>query len=327
MNIIFLLAVIFFIFVLLIIEAGLYAYRKFRYPFRKQIRERLFAYGEEEEEEGMITDLQRKKPPLSGVPILNTLLQQLPSRIIEKLRLFLNQADTRLPLGFYLLLTLLLILEGFLVVINLTGVVGLSLFIGIILGILPYLYLSLKRKRWQQKFESQLADGLDFIARAMRAGNAFTTGMKLAADELGGPLGAEFRETINEINFGVRISDALRNLVKRVDCPDLKFFVVATNIQSEAGGNLAEIIENISRIIRERAKLEGKVKILTAEARVSAFILSVLPFVVMGILSVINPDYLKILFSDPTGKKIITIAMVMVLTGILVIYRMVKVKV
>jgi Flp pilus assembly protein TadB len=178
-----------------------------------------------------------------------------------------------------------------------------------------------------EKFEKQIPDGLDLIGRALRAGHAFTGGMKLAADELGDPFGAEFQETIDEINFGVNVSDALGNLVKRVDCPDLKFFVIAANIQRETGGNLAEIMENISRVIRERFKLLGKIRILSAEARLSAVIMSILPFAVMIALSFFNPDYLHTLFSDPVGKIVAVVAGTMMVIGIFIINRMAKIKV
>ena len=178
-----------------------------------------------------------------------------------------------------------------------------------------------------QKFERQIPEGLELIARALRAGHAFTSGMKLAADELGDPFGIEFQETIDEINFGVSVSDALRNLVKRIDCPDLKFFVIAANIQRETGGNLAEIIENIARIIRDRSKLYAKIRVLTAEGRISAIILSILPFAVMGALFFLNPDYMKILFSDPVGRKMATVAAIMMVTGIFIIQKLAKIKV
>ena len=315
--------IIFFIVALLIIETLLYAYRAIRYPHRARIRERFKAFQEEEGARA-VTDLLRKRV-LSEVPFLNAFLQRSP--IIAGLDLLLKQANAKLPLGFFILLTPTLGLTAYAITSRITNVFFFSVLIGILFSLAPYAYLRMKKKKRMEKFEKQIPDGLDLIGRALRAGHAFTGGMKLAADELGDPFGAEFQETIDEINFGVSVSDALRNLVKRVDCPDLKFFVIAANIQRETGGNLAEIIENISRIVRERFKLLGKIRILSAEARVSAVIMSVLPFVVMIALLFVNPDYLHILFADQVGKTVAAVAAVMLVIGIFIIQKMSKIKV
>lgn len=316
-------AIIFFIVTLLLIETGLYAYRAIRYPQRERIREKLRLMHDDEEAE-TTPDFLRKKV-LSEVPFLNAFLQRSP--LAAGLALLVKQANAKLPLGFFVLLTPVLGLTAYVITSHVIKVFFFSVLVGILFGILPYLYLQMKKKRRMQKFETQIPDGLELIARALRAGHAFTSGMKLAADELGDPFGAEFQETIDEINFGVSVADALRNLVKRVDCPDLKFFVIAANIQRETGGNLAEIIENIARVIRERFKLYGKIKILSAETRLSAVIMSILPFVVVIILSITNPDYLTVLFSAPGGKTIVAVAGVMMAIGIFIINKMAKIKV
>ena len=315
--------IIIFIAALLIIEATLYAYRAIRYPHRDRIRERFKSFQEEDEARAA-PDLLRKRV-FSEVPFLNAFLQRL--KITDRLDLLIKQANAKLPLGFFILLTPVLGLTAYLISSRVANIFFFSALVGILFGLAPYAYLRIKKKKRMEKFERQIPDGLDLIGRALRAGHAFTGGMKLAADELGDPFGAEFQETIDEINFGVSVSDALRNLVKRVDCPDLKFFVIAANIQRETGGNLAEIIENISRIVRERFKLLGKIRILSAEARISAVIMSILPFVVMIALSFINPDYLKVLFSDPVGKKVVAVAGVMMVIGIFIIHKMAKIKV
>ena len=315
--------IIFFIGALLIIETGLYAYRAIRYPQRNRIREKLRSLQDEEGAEA-VPDLLRKRV-LSEVPFLNTILKD--AAIAARFDLLLKQANSKLPLGFFVLLTPVLALTAYFISSHVTNVFFFSVLVGIFFGMLPYLYPRVKKRKRMQKFERQIPEGLELIARALRAGHAFTSGMKLAADELGDPFGIEFRETIDEINFGVSIFDALRNLVKRVDCPDLKFFVIAANIQRETGGNLAEIIENIARIIRERFKLYSKIRVLSAEGRISAIILSILPFAVMGALFFLNPDYMKILFSDPVGRKMATVAAIMMVTGIFIIQKLSKIKV
>ena len=151
--------------------------------------------------------------------------------------------------------------------------------------------------------------------------------MKLASEEFRDPLGPEFEETLDEINFGVSVPEALKNLAHRVDCPDLRFFVVSVILQRETGGNLAEIIEGLAQLIRERFKFRGKVRVLTAEGRLSAVVLVVIPFLLFLAISFLNPSFLTPLVSDPLGRAIIFIAIFMMIVGVFVIRRIIKVEV
>ncbi|MBW1745720.1 MAG: type II secretion system F family protein [Deltaproteobacteria bacterium] len=143
-----------------------------------------------------------------------------------------------------------------------------------------------------EKFQRQLPEGLELIARSLKAGHAFPSSMKMAADEFDDPLGPEFEETINEINFGVNVPDALKNLAERVNCDDLKFFVISVILQRETGGNLAEIIEGLAYIIRERFKLYGKIRTLAAEGKgkiilgISAFMMALGIFVMKKLVNI-----------------------------------------
>jgi tight adherence protein B len=226
-----------------------------------------------------------------------------------------------------MLLSLVLALSGFLgshyVIRNHIT----SIIIAAILGVIPLLHLFLKKKKRMEKFERQLPEGLELIARALRAGHAFTTGMKLAADEFDDPLGPEFDETLEEINLGVSVHDALKSLTYRIDCPDLKYFVVSVILQRETGGNLAEIMESIARIIRERFKLHGKIRILAAEGKLSAAVLLGLPFVVVIALKFINPEYIETLFSEDIGIIMVAISSFMMFIGILVMRKIIRIKV
>jgi tight adherence protein B len=177
------------------------------------------------------------------------------------------------------------------------------------------------------KFQSQLPEALDMIARSMRAGHAFTTGMRLAADEFDDPLGPEFHYTLDEVNFGVSVPDALTNLVDRVDCPDLGFFVVSVILQRETGGNLAEIMEKIAHLIRERFKLLDRIQTLSAEGKLSAVILSLIPIFVAGILYFMNREYISVLITDPIGKKMVVVVIILTLLGYYVMRRIIKIKV
>ena len=177
------------------------------------------------------------------------------------------------------------------------------------------------------KFEKQLPEALDLIARALKAGHAFSSGMKLSADEFPDPLGTYFEETLDEINFGISVADALKNLTTRVDCPDLRFFVVSVILQRETGGNLAEIIEGLAHLIRERFKFRGKVKTLSAEGRLSGKILVAVPLLLFVVLYIINPDYAGTLIVDSVGRLMMIIAFFMTVFAWLVIRRIVSIDV
>ncbi|MCG2688042.1 type II secretion system F family protein [Candidatus Parcubacteria bacterium] len=178
-----------------------------------------------------------------------------------------------------------------------------------------------------KKFEAQLPDAIDLIARSLKAGHAFSTGLKMIADEFDDPIGPEFSMVIDEINFGTGFSDAMKNLSSRVDCPDMKFFIIAVILQRETGGKLAEIIENISYIIRERFKLKNKVRAISAEGRISMMILVLLPFALLSALYLINPEYIMTLFVEPTGKIMVTIAGFMMMLGVIIMKKMINIKV
>ena len=202
-----------------------------------------------------------------------------------------------------------------------------ALMAGSMLGTAPFWVLRIKKKRRIATFQKQLPEALDLIARALKAGHAFTSGIKLAAEEFKDPLGSEFQATLDEINFGSSVSDAFKNMSNRIDCPELRFFVVSVILQRETGGNLAEIIESLSRLIRDRFKFEGKIRVLSAEGRLSAAILVVLPLVIALVINMISPNYLEPLFTDPSGKMAAVAALAGVAVGIVFIKQMIKIRV
>ena len=199
--------------------------------------------------------------------------------------------------------------------------------VAVLLGVTPLLYLRRKKKKRMRKLQSQLPDVLDMIARALRAGHAFTTGMRLAADEFDDPFGTELAETLDEINFGVSVSDALTNLATRLDSPDIRYFVISVLIQRTTGGNLAEILENIARLIRERIKFQGKVRVLSAEGKLSAVILIALPFVIVLALSFLSRNYIYVLWAEPAGRIMAGVAVIMMILGALVMKKIVTIDV
>jgi tight adherence protein B len=191
----------------------------------------------------------------------------------------------------------------------------------------PFYYLLLKKKIRIEKFQKQFPEGLELIARALRAGHAITSGMALAAEEFEDPLGREFATVIDEINFGNSITDALKNFAERIGCLEVKYFVVSLIIQRESGGNLAEIIENIATVIRERFKLQGKIRALSGEGKLSAMILIALPLLVITAFKFMNPGYIDVLFSHPLGRLMMVVAGIMMAAGVLVMKRIINIKV
>ncbi len=315
--------IVLFVTSVFIIELFVYAYKTLRNPHRKIIQRRLKTlssseYGNDSH------DITRKRV-LSRVPLLNTILLHTPG--VRPLERLLQQANVQSPLGVFILLAAVLALTGYLAGSLLTINRVIPLIIAAFLAGIPFLYVIRKKKKRMEKFQKQLPEGLELIARSLRAGHAFTSGMKLAADEFDDPLGPEFTETLDQINFGVSVSDALKNLAGRVDCPDLRYFVVAVILQRETGGNLAEIIESIGYIIRERFKLKGKIRILAAEGKLSAIILVAIPFFVIIVLRFTSPEYINALLFEPAGRIMGAVALVMMVMGIFVMKKMINIKV
>jgi tight adherence protein B len=196
------------------------------------------------------------------------------------------------------------------------------------LGLLiPYKILARKKKRRFQKFEKQLPDALDLLARGLRAGHAFPTGLQQVAKEMADPLGTEFSKTFREFNHGLDLNTSLLNLCQRINLRDLSFFTTAVLIQRETGGNLTEILEKISILIRERFKLRNQVKALTAEGRLSGLILLLLPPVLVVILMGVNPEYESQLFRHPTGQVMCGVALGFQILGMWAIHKIVNIKV
>ncbi|NGZ86505.1 type II secretion system F family protein [Duganella aceris] len=192
---------------------------------------------------------------------------------------------------------------------------------------LPLLEAMRARRKRILRIELLLPDALDMMSRAMRAGHAFPTALKMVGDEIPDPLGVEFRTVFDEVNFGVSMPDALMNLAVRVPSTDLRYFVIAVLIQRETGGNLTDLLTSISAIIRDRLKLLGQVKIMSAEGRMSAWVLGGLPFVVGGFTMMTSPGSLDILFNDPTGQKLLIGSFSLMVVGMFAIRRITHIQV
>jgi len=318
-----LIAMTIFILTVALIEGAYYALRNIRSGEKREVLRRLRGYPTKEYEREII-DIMRKSM-LSEVPWFNRML--LSIRWTDKLSRMIEQSGTESTLGVFILLSIVFASGGFVIGLWVASNALLSLIIAFFLGTFPFLYVYLKKKRRMEKFQRQLPDALDLIARALKAGHAFTGGLKMVGDELGEPVGTEFEKTLHEINFGSGIPEALKGLTQRVDCPDLRFFIISVIIQRETGGNLAEILAKIAYLIRERFKLQNRVQVLSAEGKLSAIILIAIPFVIALALSVLNPVYIKTLFVDPVGKVLVAFALLMMVIGIVVMKRMIQIRV
>ncbi|AVR94559.1 type II secretion system F family protein [Pseudoduganella armeniaca] len=266
-----------------------------------------------------------KERRLSANPDIDLLLRRVPgTRTLDRMLL---QAGAG-----YMLARLLGICVGMFMLGLLLGawvhLPGLMLLLaGAAVGALPLLHLTRAKTARLAKFERQLPEALDMMSRAMRAGHAFPTALKLVGDEMDAPLGEEFKAAFDEVNFGVAMGDALNNLAQRVPSMDLQYFVVAVLIQRETGGNLTELLASISAIVRDRHKLLGQVRVLSAEGRMSAWVLCLLPFGAGGVMYLANPETMGVLFTDPGGRKLLGGAATMMVLGVLAIRKLVRLRV
>jgi tight adherence protein B len=194
-------------------------------------------------------------------------------------------------------------------------------------GFAPFGVLLVKRSRRLQAFEKAFPEAIDLLGRAVRAGHAFTTGLEMIAQEMPEPLAGEFRITYEEQNFGLPLRDALLNLTERVPLVDVRFFVTALLIQKETGGNLAEILDKLAAVVRDRFRIKGEVRTKTAQGRLTAAILIALPPAMLLLLRTINPEYIRLLFEDPWGPYMLGAAALLQIIGAVVLWRIVQIEV
>ncbi|AOJ05870.1 MULTISPECIES: type II secretion system F family protein [Burkholderia] len=192
---------------------------------------------------------------------------------------------------------------------------------------LPTLFVQRCRTRRMRRLERQLPEACDMIARALRAGHSFSSAISMVGGEFAEPMGGEFRITFDEINYGVPLPEALLNLATRVPVPDLRYFVIAVLIQRETGGNLAELLDGIALLIRERFKLFDKVRVLSAEGKLSAWILTLLPFGTAALLAIMNPDFIAVLWQDPAGVLLVGATIASMAFGIVWMRYIIRIRV
>ena len=196
-----------------------------------------------------------------------------------------------------------------------------------LLAALPWAYVAAQRAHRLRRLEQQLPEALDLITRAVRAGHSLPLGIQMLADEMPEPIAAEFRLVHEQVSFGVSLQQALAGLCERVPLTDYRYVAVAILIQRQSGGNLAEVLGNLSKLIRERLKLLARVRVLSAEGRMSAWTLALLPFLLGDLLYFVNPDFMRPLWVDPIGVSMLRALLCMMLLGIVVLSRITRIRV
>ncbi len=322
--------VLIFIVILILIEIGYFALRTMRSSEKRGIRNRLKELAVAKESYGKINIL--RKDSLSDISWLSSLLKRFASA--GEMALLVEQAGAQRTPGFYLLTSLTLGVGGILAGAKIHAAyfpLIPSFFVmvplAVVLAVVPFLYLRYKRTKRFNKFEEQLPEALELIARSLKAGHAFSSGLRLVAEEMEEPVGFEFAKTLNEINFGVTSQEALMGLANRIPIDDLKFFVISVALQRETGGNLAEILESLSSLIRERFKLNGHVRVLSSQARLSAWILAIIPFLTAVMIYFINPRFFDAFYENPAGKYVLAIGITWMTIGIFVMKRLIEIRV
>lgn len=262
---------------------------------------------------------------MSEIPGLSRVLMRM--QLATRLRRMLDQADLHITVSRLLMLSLM---AGMLaaVAVSMVSISQLLMVVaGLVAAALPFLRIAYKRKKRLNAFLGQLPDALELMSRALQAGHAFAESLHMISTEMPEPVATEFRKTYEEQNLGLSLKLALENLSERVPLLDLRLCVTAIMIQRETGGNLAEILEKVAHTIRERFRILEDLNTLTTSSRMSSWILCGLPVFVAVVVSVMNPDYMSVLWRDPRGHNLLWAAGFMQITGMLIIRKILKIKI
>lgn len=290
---------------------------------RKALRERLSAI--QDAPEGDMEVQLLRQDVLRQASFLNRALLTMP--LARRMQLFIEQAAVDVTLSMLLALSFFLGVFCFLAALLVGLPILLALAIALVGGAVPITVVAYKRMVRLRKFEELFPEAMDMLARAVTAGYAFTSGLELIATEMPQPLAREFRITYDQQNLGLPLREALNNLARRIPLADVRIFVALLQIQQDSGGNLAEMLNNLSHVIRERFKLLRQVRVYTAEGRLSMIVLTALPPVAAILFLLTNPDYLRPLIETTTGHQLIAFAIILQLIGFLVIRRIVHLKI
>jgi tight adherence protein B len=294
-----------------------------RFPKRRAMKKRLMYIGAGGLHGKEKLDLY-KKSALQHVGFFDRLAFTMPRLLI--LDRMLVRAGMPCSAVVFIFISILLGGLGIFVGItfSLNGILAAAL--GVLLLIVPFLYLKIKETEFFSKFEVQFPEALDLLARALRVGHALSSGIEMVADEMDDPIKSEFAATLADINLGLSVKEAFENLCERVPNTDLRFFTIAVLIQRETGGSLAQMLDDLSTLIRKRMQFRRKVKALTAEGRISANILAVLPILMFAYLYTVNYDYISLLWTNRVGFYMLSASVCLVIIGLVVMKKMVNIE-
>jgi tight adherence protein B len=269
--------------------------------------------------------LTKRPPPLSALKGLDTVLAR-SGRLMDPWRRTLEESGLSLTLGIVVLGSVFAALVVYLAVSLITRLPWLAGIAAMGTGLIPYMLLKFAAARRVRQFEDQFPQAIDLIASALRAGHALTSGISMVSDEVADPMGAEFRLLYDHQNYGMPLPDALKAFGKRVPLLDARFFITAVLTQREAGGNLAEVLDNLSALIRERSRIKRQVRVASAHGRITGWVLSMMPPALALLLVIIAPAHMRDFARDPLGVRMIIAAVVLELIGIVSIRRIIKVE-
>lgn len=290
---------------------------------QKALRKRLKAAGLKAARKGpgFVQETQKA----SQVPVIEAALTRAEG-LTGRLQLLIAHSGLNLTVGRLLLMCGSSGLGVFALFRYLTPYWSLGIVLGAVSALIPYLWVKSRAAKRMMRFEELFPEAIDLLARALKAGHAFTTGLAMVADEMADPVGPEFRLVYDRQNFGLPLADALKEFARRIPILDARFFVTAVLTQREAGGNLAEVLENLGSVIRDRFKVKRQVRVVTAHARITGWVLAGLPPCAAIAMFVIAPEHMKTLMTDPLGVRMVVVALVLQIVGSLVIKRLVNVE-
>jgi tight adherence protein B len=290
------------------------------------VRNRIEAVRKAERRGEISVDLELLRDEmLSSVPLLNRLMMNLSWT--ARVQSLIAQAGLKTKAGKVFLLSAVVGLAAYMVSDHFLHHLIAAGVLGLLAAAAPLTVVAWKRNRRMRQFEERFPEALDLLGRAVRAGHAFTTGLEIVSKESPEPVAGEFRACFEEQNFGLPMRDALLNMTERMPLVDVRFFVTALLVQKETGGNLAEILDELARVIRDRFRIYREVQVKTAQGRLTAIILIALPVFMLVALEGVNPSYVRVLFNDPLGPTVLGVAAIMQLIGSILIWRIVHIEV
>lgn len=269
--------------------------------------------------------LLKQTKALSDIGGLNALLVQFEA-LSGPLRTTIDRSGLQITVGMLVLICTSSSLLATLVTHVYVPIWTVAVAVGAVIALVPIWVVKTAGTMRMRKFEEQFPEAIDLIARAMRAGHAFSTGLKMAADELPAPSGPEFRILYERQNYGAQLPDALKSFADRVQSLDARFFVTAVLTQREAGGNLAEVLDRLSAVMRERFKIKREVRVRSAHGRITAWVLAGMPPGLAFLMAGSSPEQLRVLVTDPTGIKLVITAVVLQILGVLVVRKLVDIE-